>query len=371
MDAPLARTGWRIRTTLLHRSDVGQWDARVTAGQLAGLGEGADAAARLEARREYLAGSAQNRELERALRERPEAFGVVGRVVLGADEVRWVPDGARSSGTLDLLAPECVDGYQRIALITRLAAELPPEHLDLAVLDVRVVTGAARDLARAEHDRAHLYDNPAQPQDLLVREPVMRRLVEEFDRDRRYFGFRRGERRGPHRDGYYVCQATTALALFAPGSRPDLAHRTLGDAGRQEIWRDPAGPDFRALFDERTRATGIHIAVTFHRAIVDVLAELLRESPAHHRHLLEDAPDLLVWAVARQLPVDRLHCGQWDPAAPQWDRILDEVPVLTRRTAERFVRAYEELRPHGVHRKAEVRELAYWHRLIERAGLDG
>ncbi|OKJ16843.1 hypothetical protein [Kitasatospora sp. CB01950] len=40
-----------------------------------------------------------------------------------------------------------------------------------------------------------------------------------------------------------------------------------------------------------------------------------------HWHLLEDAPDLTVWAVARQLPFDRLHCDQHDPAAPAWEEI--------------------------------------------------
>ncbi|MFF9647119.1 hypothetical protein [Kitasatospora aureofaciens] len=97
---------------------------------------------------------------------------------------------------------------------------------------------------------------------------------------------------------------------------------------------------------------------------------MLRARSAHHWHLLEDAPDLMVWAVARQLPFDRLHCDQRDPAAPAWEEILDtEVPALTRQTAERLVRAYEKLRSKGVHRRAEVRELPYWHKLLKAAGL--
>ncbi|MFF8696852.1 hypothetical protein ACF08W_32080 [Streptomyces sp. NPDC015144] len=368
---PLLCSGHRIQTTLLHRLGTGQWDARVPAGQLVGLAEALDSAERLGARREFLADSAQAREMEKVMRERPEAFGVTGRVVLGADNVFWVPDGTQNSGTLDLLGLECIDGYQQTVLVCRLAAELPVEHLDRAVLDVRIVTGATRELVRSEYDRAHLYCNPTKPQDLLVRHPVLLRLVKQFDDDQCNFRLRRGEQRGPRREGYSIGEATTALALFSHEADPDLAHRTLDDQGRQEIWRNPSGHAFRTLFNNHTQATGVRIAITYRRSILGVLEQMLRTRSTHHWHLLEDAPDLIVWAVARQLPFDRLHCDQRDPAAPAWEEILDtEVPALTRRTAELLVRAYEKLRPKGVHKKAEVRELSYWHKLLEVAGMN-
>ncbi|MFB7472945.1 hypothetical protein [Kitasatospora sp. NPDC056184] len=367
---PLLCSGFRIQTTLLHRLGTDQWDARVPAVQLVGLAEALDSAERLGTRREFLADSAQNREMEKVLRERPEAFGVTGRMVLGADNVFWVPDGTRSSGTLDLLGPECIDGYQRMALVSRLAAELSVEHLDRAVVDVRIVTGSTRELARSEYDRAHLYCNPTEPQDLLVRHPVMLRLIKQFSDDQCNFRLRRGYQRGPRREGYSIGEATTALALFSHEADPDLAHRTLENEGRQEIWRYPSSQAFRTLFNDHTQATGVRIAITFRRAILGVLEEMLRTRSAHHWHLLEDAPDLMVWAVARQLPFDRLHCDQHDPAAPPWEKILDtEVPALTRRTAERLVRAYEKLRSNGVHKRAEVRELPYWHKLLKAAGM--
>ncbi|MER8042489.1 hypothetical protein [Streptomyces sp. NPDC094032] len=365
---PLPYSGHRIQTTLLHRLGTDHWHARVPAGQLVGLGEALDAAERLGARREFLEGSAQNRERERVLRERPEALSVLGQVVLGAGSVFWVPDGTRSSGTLDLFGLECIDGFQLLALIARLAATLTLEHLNQAVLDVRIFTGAARELARGEYDRAHLYCNPAEPQDLLVRHPIMIKLVKQFANDQLHFKLRRGERRGPHRAGYSIGEATTALALFSREAHPDLAHRTLEDKGRQEIWRDPSGPAFRTLFNDRTQATGIRIAITFRRSILDVLEEMLRARSAHHWHLLEDAPDLVVWAVSRRLPIDWLHCSQRDPAAPQWEKILDEVPALTRESAESLVHAYEQLRPNRVYKRAEVRELPYWKQLLKTAG---
>ncbi|MEU2672922.1 hypothetical protein ABZ622_29510 [Streptomyces sp. NPDC007164] len=367
---PLPCSGHRIQTTLLHRLDIDQWDARVPASQLVGLGEALDAAEQLRARREFLEGSAQNLEREQVMRERPEAFGVVGRVVLGADNVFWAPDGTRSSGTLDLLGPECIDGYQQIALIARLATELSPEYLDRAVLDVRILTGSARELARSEYDRAHLYCNLTEPQDLLVRHPIMLRLVKQFSNDQCHFKLRRGERRGPHREGYSIGEATTALALFSQEPHPDLAHHTLEDKGRQEIWQNPSGQAFHTLFNERTQATGVRIAITFRRSVLDVLEEMLRHRSAHHWHLLEDAPDLVVWAVSRQLPIDWLHYDQRDPVVPEWEKILDnEVTALTQRTAERLVHAYEELRSKGVYKRAEVRELPYWHKLLKAAGM--
>ncbi|MFG2912689.1 hypothetical protein ACGF0D_07315 [Kitasatospora sp. NPDC048298] len=84
---PLLCSGYRIQTALLHRLGTDQWDARVPASQLVGLAKALDSADRLGTRREFLVGSAQSREMEKVLRERPEAFGVTGRMVLGADNV--------------------------------------------------------------------------------------------------------------------------------------------------------------------------------------------------------------------------------------------------------------------------------------------
>ncbi|MEV7776831.1 hypothetical protein [Kitasatospora sp. NPDC088351] len=360
--------GQQIQTTHLQRLDTDRWDARVPAGQLVGLGEAFDAAERLAARRDFLAGSPQNLERERVLRERPEDYGVVGRLMLGAENVLWVPDGSRTSGTVQLLGPECTDGYQRIALVARLATDLSPAHLDRAVLDVRIVTGPAREQARAEHDRAYLYHHPTTAQDLLTREPVMCRLVKQFDRDRLYFRLHRGERRGPHRTGYSVDEATTALALFSCDALPALGHLALDESGREEIWWEPSAPAFRALFNQKTQATGVRIAIMIRRTVHRVLAEMSRVRSDRHWHLLEDAPDLVVWAVARNLPIDRLHDDERAPDAPAWESIHDhEVPELTRRTAERMVKGYLKVRPKGVHRKSEVGELSKWHEILQAA----
>ncbi|MFF3110813.1 hypothetical protein ACFVSN_16665 [Kitasatospora sp. NPDC057904] len=307
--------------------------------------------------------------MEKVLRERPDAFGVTGRVVLGADNVFWVPDGTRSSGTLDLLGPECIDGYQRMALVSRLAAELSVEHLDRAVLDVRIVTGSTRELARSEYDCAHLYCNPTEPQDLLVRHPVMLRLVRQFSDDQCNFRIRRGEQRGPRREGYSIGEATTAHALFSHKADPDLAHRTLEDEGRQDL-AEPVQPrvphSVQRPHPSDRRPYRHHVP----RLILGVLEQMLRARSAHHWHLPEDAPDLMIWAVARQLSFDRLHCDQRNPAAPAWEEILDtELPALTRRAAGRLARAYEKLRPNGIHKGAEVCELPYWHKLLKAAGM--
>ncbi|MFF0439194.1 hypothetical protein ACFYST_07675 [Kitasatospora sp. NPDC004614] len=343
--------------------DDEQWDLRVPAGQLAGLGGAVDAAERLGARRELLV-SPQNAARAHLLRECPELFGIVGRVVLGVDERLWRAEPDWGGCSVELSGIECIDGFQTLGLLARGAGELSVEHLDRAVLDVRIVSGAARALARVAHDEAHRHHNPTAAQDLLLRQPVMRRLVGQFERDGIPFRLRRGERRGPSREGYGVDEATTALAFFLAGGEPALAFQTLTPEGREEIWRDPSGPKFRALFGPHTEATGVRIAITFRRAVLRELEGLFGERSANHWHLLADAPDLVVWAVARELPLGALHRDPADPSAPEWDRILDQrVPVLTRLTAERLVAAYRGLRAR-VYRRDEVEKLEWWVRIL-------
>ncbi|MFJ5922466.1 hypothetical protein ACIQF6_07605 [Kitasatospora sp. NPDC092948] len=363
---PVFYSGYWLRPGYMQRVDDEQWDLRVPAGQLAGLAGAVDAAERLGARRELLA-SRQNAARARLLRESPELFGVVGRVVLGVDERLWRAEPDWGGCSVELSGIECIDGFQTLGLLAQGASDLSAEHLDRAVLDVRVVGGAARDRARTAYDLAHRHHNPTTAQDLLLRHPVMARLVRQFEGDGIPFRLRRGERRGPSRAGYAVGEATTALAFFAAGGEPALAFRTLTPEGREEIWRDTSGPDFRALFGAHTEATGVRIAITFRRAILDELVRLLGERSANHWHLLADAPDLVVWAVARELPLDALHRDLGDVLAPEWERILDlHVPALTRSTAERLVAAYRVLRPR-VHRKNEVQQLEWWVRILDGA----
>ncbi len=365
---PVFYSGYWLRPTYTQRVDDDQWDLRVPASQLAELAGPVDAAERLGARRELLA-SPQNAGRAQLLRECPELFGIVGRVVLGVDELLWRAELGWGGCSVDLSGIECIDGFQTIGLIARGAADLSTEHLDRAVLDVRIVSGAARELARAAHDHAHRHHNPTVAQDLLLRHPVMRRLVRQFESDGIPFRLRRGERRGPSRGGYAVDEATTALALFSAGEGPALAFQTLTPEGREEIWRDPSGSKFRALFGAETEATGVRIAIMFRRAILEELEEMLRERSAHHWHLLADAPDLVVWAVARELPLAELHRDTAGPWAPAWERILDhQLPALTRTTAERLVAAYRSERTR-VYRRDEVRELAWWSRILDAAAV--
>jgi hypothetical protein len=93
---------------------------------------------------------------------------------------------------------------------------------------------------------------------------------------------------------------------------------------------------------------------------------MTRDWSDHHWHLLEHAPDLVVWAMARHLPLDRLHEDARTAGSPDWERLDDETPALTRLTAERLVMGYGKVR-RKVHSRAEVKGLAKWHEILRAA----
>ncbi|RAJ42252.1 hypothetical protein K353_02603 [Kitasatospora sp. SolWspMP-SS2h] len=228
--------------------------------------------------------------------------------MLGVDERSFCLDRDRSVWHVQLFGVECIDGNQTLGVAERHAPDLSPEHLARAVVDVRIVTGGARERARAAHDRAHLFQNPATPQDLLVRNPVMRGLADEFARRGVLFRLRRGAVwSGPVRESYSVGEATTALALLVREAGPELGFLALDRKGRNEVWRDQSSRAFRSLFDERTRADGVRTAIAVRRAVLEEVEAMSRVRSKAHWHLLADAPDLVVWAVGRELPVELLH----------------------------------------------------------------
>ncbi|MFJ8040465.1 hypothetical protein ACIRBX_08170 [Kitasatospora sp. NPDC096147] len=359
---PAFYTGHLLETVYLHRLDDEHLIGMVTVEQLAGLGTAVDAAQQLDARRGYLADSAENTALEQLIREHPEEFGRIGSIALGAEELLWIPDPSRGSGTVQLMGATCLDGLQRIKLLAHLSGEAGFQRIAHNQVELHIHIGASRAPIQRAYDHEHLYRNGATAQDLLIREPEMLRLIGEFLTEEVHLAVLRGSHRGPYADGYTVEEATEALALFRPGDDPGLAHLALSPAGRELIWGSPASEPYRSLFHPGTTAVGVRRAILLRRQMREGLRKLAAAGVRAHRHLLADVPDLIVWEAARRLPLAELHA----PAA-DWHPFEAAATALAEDAAERLVAGYRAYRPKKVRDRKEVQELAVWQRLLSEA----
>ncbi len=368
---PASFDGLVLRSERVERIGDHRWSVWVGAGQLVEW-EWAGG------RRGFLGASAANVELTELLWRRPWDFGVVGSVVLSAHEVRVLPTGPRSGGTVQVTGPEVLDGVQRLGVLARAVAEgLPAGSLERSLLRVELVTGPAVDVVRGELDAEDRRRNPATAQDELVRDPNLLRVVRQFRADGVRFAVRRGEVREPYGTGRCVTveEATSALACLAPGARLEVAHAADGAAGREWLWADRGGESYRAVFNENTEAVGVLRAVEIARCVRGVVARKGRGKRYGHAHLWRDVPQLAVWAVGRQLPLGELHREGRGPGAVDWDLLVrDRLELLTAGVAEGLREAYEALRPTAGGRRlrhAEVRELGFWAELMEEYGAAG
>jgi hypothetical protein len=333
-------------------------------------------------RRGYLGDSAANAELTELLWQRPWDFGVVGSVVLGAGQVQLLPTGARGGVSVRVADPEVLDGVQRLGILRRALAEgMPRDWLSRAELRIELVTGPDVAVVRRELDAEDRRRNSATAQDELIRDPQLLRVMREFHQDQVRFVVLRGEVREPYGDEGTPCitieEATSALACLAPGARLEVAHAAAGAQGRERLWADRAGDSYRTVFNEGTTAVGVQRAVEIAREVREVVARMARGKRYGHAHLWRDVPQLVVWAVGRQLPVVELHREGRGPGAVDWDVVVrDRLAGLTVGVAEELRRAYQEIRPTGEGGRRRlthevVRGLGFWEELMGAYGARG
>ncbi|MEU8891392.1 hypothetical protein [Streptomyces sp. NPDC048442] len=329
-------------------------------------------------RRGFLGDTPANRELAEVMWQRPWDFGVVGSVVLSGRLVRWDPAGTRNRGIVQIVEPEVLDGVQRLGVLDQVVAEeLPVEYLRRSTLRLEVVTGPAVNVVRGELDAEDRRRNVASARDELVRDPNLLRLMRQFRDDGLQFVVRRGEVREPYGESVSVEEATAALACLAPGARLAVAHGADSAEGRERLWAGRGGEEYRAVFNEFTTATGVQRAVEVARGVRNVLGRMGRGRGNRygHAHLWRDAPQLVVWAVGRQLPVVELHREGQGWGGVDWDLLVQErLDGLAEGVAEGLRDAYARIRPTeggsgGSGKKqlryAVVRELGFWRELME------
>ena len=317
---------------------------QVPAGQLAGLAAGQRAAGRLRARRGFLYESGHNHELAELIRRRPEEFGRVGQLVLGAESVRIL------GAVVELTRPESIDGFQRLTLLARAAVESGHAHLDRSTVRVEVFTSPEREHVRRLHDVADLYLNPATAQDCLRRCPELRRLVEEFE----------WEGRLPQ---FSMADVTRALACLSAAPTPYLSHLAATDAGLDGLWADISSPHYRALIHPGVHAVGVLRALEARRTARQALARLPQAVRAGYGRLVDHVPDLICWAACRHLPLHQLHD---EHSTTKWDRLIDqELPAWTVKAAYDYIGRYRRAEPKHPPGTADRTGLALW---LELAG---
>ncbi|MFJ8645485.1 hypothetical protein ACIRNI_05115 [Streptomyces sp. NPDC093546] len=353
----------------LHSAQFGStWIVDVPAKALAPLAAGPDAARRLWARRGYLEGSLANQELARMLRGRPEDFGAIGHIVLGADAVEVEPGVRSFSGLLHVIAPECIDGLQRLKVVADAAAYGDASVLERSVMRLEIVCGDdQRERMRRLHGFADAYLNPATAQDRLVRCPVIRRLMDADWEREGTFDPRRGLTSTAGLPVFDMAEVTRALACVSPSPRPDAAHLTASDDGLELLWNDLSGPLYRELFHGRMTPVGILRAVEARRAARAALDALPKRRLEGYGHLIRYAPELIQWQACRFLPVDELHDARSTYA---WQDAIDHrLPAETVAAADRLVARYERVRPRpgaGAYKryKQETSEYGLWWELL-------
>ncbi|MFC9331147.1 hypothetical protein [Kitasatospora sp. NPDC057015] len=327
-----------LRPLRLTRFDRG-WALQVPAGELAGLAAGPAAAQRLGARRGFLSESAHNRELAELLRLRPEEFGRVGLLALGTEGIRI------QGGVVELIRPESIDGFQRLTLLARAAAERGRPHLDRSTVRLEVFTSPEREHVRRLHDIADLYLNPATAQDCLRRCPELRRLAEEFE----------SEGWLPR---FSMADVTRALACLSTAPTPYLSQLVSTDRGLDVLWADIASPHYGALIHPGVHPLGVLRALEARRTAREALARIPKAARTGPARLLDDAPDLICWAACRHLPLHQLHDER---STTKWDRLIDqELPAWTVSAAHDYIGRYRRAEPAHSPGSADRTGLALW-----------
>ncbi|MFE6907003.1 hypothetical protein [Streptomyces erythrochromogenes] len=338
------------------------WVADVRATDLVPLAASTDAAARLSARRGYLQDTEANRGLARMLRDRPEDFGAVGQIVLGAEAVEWSPETGGFPDCIQLIGPECIDGMQRLRVISDSVGRVPRMNLDRAVVRVEILCGQARRRARLLHDVADRYVNCSTAQDRLIRCPHLLRLMSE-DWERGRFDPRRGvatDRDGEH---FTMSEVTQALSCLSHLPLPEGANLAATADGRDRLWSATDSPLYAALFHGGMTPVGVVRAVEVWQKAHETLNSLPTRLKQGHGHLITYAPALICWQACRGLPLADLHAAKtvyrWD------DAIATRVPAATTAAAERLVDLYRVIRPGRGPYKPEAPKLHLWLELVE------
>lgn len=338
------------------------WVADVRAADLVPLAASAGAARRLAARRGYLPDTEANRGLVRMLRERPEDFGAVGQIVLGADALEWVPQPGGFPDYIHVIGPECIDGMQRLRVIADGVVDVPL-HLERSVVRVEILCGQERRRARVLYDAADRYTNPTTAQDGLLRCPHVAALM-EADWEKGRFDPRRGVTTDPMGGHFTMPEVTQALACLSPLPLPDAAHLASTAEGREALWGDHDSALYGSLLHAGMTPVGVVRALEAWqraRATLDAMPRRLRQG---HGHLLAYAPALVCWEACRTLPLAALH----DPRSSyRWDEaIASRLPAATAAAAELLVGRYRELRPGRRPYRQETPALDLWHELVTR-----
>lgn len=352
---------WPVQVAHLTRG----WSVDVTAADLAPLAASIDAPRRLRAKRGYLGETEANVELARMLEYRPEDFGAVGQIVLGAERVEIQPGPRLFADALLVVGPECIDGLQRLRVIADMKDRLPHEHLQRAVIRLEIRCGDERDRARSAYDLAYRCRNVSTAQDRLIRCPNIRRLM-DGDWEKGDFDPRRGATAGPHGMRFSMADVTSGLACLSDEPQPAAAHLAATPEGQEALWGDRNSTVYRRLFHGQMSPVGVMRAVEAWRAARSVLANMPKKSRQGHGHLIEYAPELICWKACRWLPLSLLHSKS--PYA--WDRAIERhLPARTVQAAELLVTRYRALQPEhgrpGMSYKSEAPKLDLWRELVE------
>ncbi|MEV1065239.1 hypothetical protein [Streptomyces sp. NPDC050263] len=341
------------------------WAVDVTAADLDALAASVDAPRRLSAKRGYLGETEANVELARMLEERPEDFGAVGQIVLGAAAVEVRPGPRPFADTLFVVGLECIDGLQRLRVIADLRDRLPLEHLRRAVVRLEIRCGDERARARRTQDFADRCVNASTAQDRLIRCANIVRLM-DADWEKGDFDPRRGVTAGPHGMRFSMADVTSALACVSDDPHPVAAHLAATPAGQESLWSDRNSGVYRSLFHGRMSPVGVMRAVEAWRTARSALDKVPKKSRQGHGHLIEYAPELICWKACRSLPLSALHAESSYP----WDRAIEgDLPRRTLEAAGSLVTQYRALHPEhgrsGNSYKAEAPKLELWRELVE------
>ena len=346
------------------------WDVSVSAVEPAMLAQGPDAVRRLGARRGFLGETPANAELRRVLEQRPEHFGRVHPIVLGADEVH-VPGFATSRGgvsALQIYGVECIDGFQRLRILADGLDAWGPAHLSRGTVRLEIHCGQNRDVARALHDAAHQHINAPTAQDGLIRCPNIQRLMASDWEKEGSFDPRRGASAGPRKRLYAMPEVTRGLACLAPGPGPEAAHLAATEEGLQDLWGSIGSALYLRVFPDRMSPLGVVRAVKAYEAA----RAALRRLPARYKegagHVLVYASDLVCREACRQLlPLAELHDER---SRFDWHGVIERrLAVAVERTAVDLVRRYKAVHADlgGKHYKGEAERLDVWEAILARA----
>ncbi|MCK8676440.1 hypothetical protein [Streptomyces lichenis] len=333
----------------------------VAAADIASLGAGSDRAAALGACRGPLLGTELADAWEQLLRDRPEDFGAVGIITLGADAVRLLPASGAFADRVLIEGVECIDGMQRLVALATARAEHGPRALNDVVVRLEVICGAERDRVRRLHDEADQYVSHRTSQDRLIRCPSIRSLMQANWETWR-FDPRRGMVREPDGADVPMADVTRALAcLTGPG--PELVHTVSSDEGLHTLWEDISSPSYRSLFHSSMTPVGVARAVEAWATAQATLKALPKARSQGHGHLIVYAPDLICWTACNFLRRFRLHASA--SRLPWAEIIAREVPHRTRAAAETLVRRFESVRPGRHLYQSSLRERSLWTALVE------